>query len=756
MAIGRTPPALLTAAALVAVPAVTLPLPWWTAPRRPVVLTGTGPAVPGEATRWSGWEVIGTASAALLVALVVAAATVVLLYARRGGRWAVAARVLVAVAGAAFVAAGTSVLAGWGSGAALGAVIALIAGTAAVLLAAGRTPRFLLGALLAVVLIAVVVPVLPGEPGSGSGERRAGPFVRIADLDAPQLRTATAGLPASPESRIVPLDAGVGIASRAGLAGVDPRGRAEVLALTPDAPPTTPGPPILGVDGNRVARWSGAEEVTVTGLDATDPVAVTVHGVSAASVVGPDGTMWLRSTGDPPGTARVLDLAERNGTQVAAGTFLPVVFILGPVDSVPVDVAAVFPLRDGALRFVPQAAGVRLERISSGPAARAEVDVLAGGLDPSCGLTASGPATFLPRQSPLAVDAVGGVWFVAGDGAAARLVRLDPSGALRAVPSALPGPVTSIAVDPSGDVVLTAFDPDGPALWRLPEPGSALGDLPAPPPGCTPSPAAVARPVTLVPVARAGRDSLGVPLGVDGRWAAGAPGGEVAVVAADGTRTPVGTRSDGTRGQVWPDGSGGVWWLESPPGGAPRTLVHATAAGEQRFAPVPDPAPGGSADTFLLTDLGGRPPLLATPVGAFRIGGGAPVRAVDGRIGAGVFRSDGRGWVLADGRLLALDGDQVLGPVIDAGERRGDTTPVAVQLARGVTPATLALPRATVGLDGSGRPLVISDDMVLAVGADGAVTVVAQDRRLAGLGLFAAEGGLMAYDTGDVLRVDLP
>jgi hypothetical protein len=452
----------------------------------------------------------------------------------------------------------------------------------------------------------------------------------------------------------------------------------------------------------------------------------------------------------------VLDLAERSGTQLAAGTFLPVVFILGPGDSVPVDVAAVLPLRDGALRFVPQAAGVRLERISSGPAARAEVDVLAGGLDPSCGLTASGPATFLPHQSPLAVDAGGGVWFVAGDGAAARLVRLDPSGALRPVPSPLPGPVTTLAVAPSGDVVLASLDPDGPALWRLPDPDSALGDLPAPPSSCAPSPATVARPVTLVPVARAGRDSLGVPLGVDGRWAAGAPGGEVAVVAADGTRTPVGARSDGTRGQVWPDGSGGVWWLESPPGGEPRTLVHATPAGERRFAPVPDPAPAGGADAYLLTDLGGRPPLLATPVGAFRIDGGAPVRTVEGRIDGGVVRGDGQGWVLAGGRLLALDGDRVLGPVIDAGERSGDTTPVAVQLARGVAPAALALPRGTVGLDGSGRPLVVSDDLVLAVGADGAVTVVAQDRRLAGLGLFAAEGGLMAYDTGDVLRVDLP
>jgi hypothetical protein len=132
------------------------------------------------------------------------------------------------------------------------------------------------------------------------------------------------------------------------------------------------------------------------------------------------------------------------------------------------------------------------------------------------------------------------------------------------------------------------------------------------------------------------------------------------------------------------------------------------------------------------------------------------VRVLDGRIGGGVVRADGRGWVLVDGRLLALDGDRVLGPVIDAGGRAGDVTPVAVQLARGVAPAALALPRATVALDPAGRAVVVADDVVLAVGDDGGVSVVAQDRRLMGLGLFAAEGGLMAYNAGDVLRVDLP
>ncbi len=77
---------------------------------------------------------------------------------------------------------------------------------------------------------------------------------------------------------------------------------------------------------------------------------------------------------------------------------------------------------------------------------------------------------------------------------------------------------------------------------------------------------------------------------------------------------------------------------------------------------------------------------------------------VGGRVAGGVVRADGRGWLLADGGLVALDGDHVLGAVIDPGDRRADTTPVAVQLANGVAPAALALPRATVALDGAGRP----------------------------------------------------
>ncbi len=96
-----------------------------------------------------------------------------------------------------------------------------------------------------------------------------------------------------------------------------------------------------------MVRWSAADAVTVTGLDERDPVAVTVHGVSAASRLGADGTLWVRATSDPPGAARLLDLAQRDGEQTADATYLPVFAIHGPTASAAVDVATLLPVADG-------------------------------------------------------------------------------------------------------------------------------------------------------------------------------------------------------------------------------------------------------------------------------------------------------------------------------------------------------------------------------------------------------------------------
>jgi hypothetical protein len=729
----RRPLTLWTATALAAVPVLLLVLPWWSA-SPPVVLAGRAPAWPGQADSWAGWELVGPLRATLLAGLLVAAGALLAVARPRG------ARVLLVVTGAAAAVAGVEVLLGWGAG--MPAAAAVVMGSGAAVLAAAGTP-----AVLAVALLAAGVPLLPGGPAVPTGAQ-AGPFERLARLDAAELRSGTAGLPLlSGKATVAVVEGRAGVATTDGLAVVDDRGRTQVLARTPEGPRDRPA--IIGAARGRVVRWSAADEVTITALDAADPVAVTVMGVSAVSRLGAGGVLWVRATADPPGATRLLDLAERDGVQEPDATFLPVGTIHPPADSAPVDVATLLPLDDGAVRIIRQEAGHRLERLTSGPAADTEVTVLAGGLDDGCGLTSSGPASFLPQVGPLVAGADGELWFTTGDGDAARLVRLDADGTLRAVAAKLPGHVDGLAVQPVGAVVLAVHGPDGPGLWRLAEPAAALAELPPPPPGCGAA-MHLAPPVDLVPVARTRRDASAVPLGADGRWAAGGsgPAGDVTLVAPNGTRTPLGVRADGAA-RVVPDGAGGVWWWEPGAG-----LVHAARSGAQRRHAVGVPGEGRA----LVPDLGGRPPLLATDAGAFRVGsgGGPPVRVAAGPIGGGVVRADGRGWLVADGRLLALDGDRVLGPVIDAGERSSASTPVAAQLARGVAPLALALPRAAVGLDPSGRALVVADDVVLAVADDGAVSVVAQDRRLVDLPVFAAEGGLVGTGRGELLRVDLP
>jgi hypothetical protein len=727
----RRPPTVLTATGLAAVPVVLLGLPWWTPPP-PVLLVGTGPAVPGPDPAWSGWELVGPPRGLLLGALLVAGFVALL------AGVLPAARVLLVLAGAAAVVIGVEVVLDRGLGISAGLTVA--AGAATAVLSATGAPL-----LLGVAVLAVVIPLLPGGPRATAPDAQAGGFQLIARLDAGEPRSGAAGLPAAGAAAAVIVDGRPGVVTPAGLAVADEHGRAWVLARTPDGPPDRPA--IIGAAGGRVLRWTAADAVTVTALDPNDPVAVTVTGVGAVSRLGADGTAWVRAVGDPPGAARRLDLAQRDGEQRPDATYLPVVTINPPSDSAPVDVETVLPVGDGAVRVVPQETGQRLERLTSTAAADTEVTPLAGGLDPRCGLTSSGPASFLSHAGQPAAGPEGALWFTADAGYTTLLTRLAPDGTLRAVAGPLPGRIETLAVEPTGAVVVTAQGPDGPGLWRLPDPAAALVDLPAPPPGCTP-PAQAAPGVTLVPVARTGHDVLGVPLGADGRWAAGGTdtaGEEVAVVAPNGTHTSLGAREEGATGFV-PDGTGGIWWWE------PRRLVHADRSGVQR-GPAVD-VPGDRP--VLVPDLSGRPPLLATDAGAFRIDSGTPVPVVEGPVAGGVVRADGRGWLVAGGRLLALDGDRVLGPVIDAGERPTDPTPVAVQLAHGTAPAALALPRAVVALDVGGRAVVIADDVVLAAGDDGAVRVVAQDRRLVGLPVTAAEGGLVAIGRGELLRVDLP
>lgn len=707
------------AAALGVVAVAALLLPWWRAAVSPVLLA-VGPSQGLDADTWPGWEVAGVPLAALQCVVAVAALAATL------RKTDTLAHGLTAAAGAGAAALGISALVKWGVSGAAGPWVTIVAGAGAFLLAS--SPWFAVPMLVA---IALSIVFLDGPPQPDA----SGPFVRIAGLDAAGLRSGTPELPRPLDGRLITVDGAAAVVTEDGIARLDTRGRAEVLARVPDHDRGRPGG-VLGVAGDRVARWVDVNRVAVTGLRAGDPVAIVIRDISAAGPVGADGMLWLRAIGDPMGTVRRLDLRAYQGEQSLAAVYLPVVTIDLPAGAEPLDPSRLLPAADGALRFVAQESGYRLERVtpdSSGVA----ITTLAGGLDPTCGLSRAPRDAHIPSSGPLAIDAAGGVWYA---GAPDRLARLGADGVLQAVPQPLPGPVIGLVAAADGSIVAAVAGQGGPGLWRLPDAAGALADLPPTPPGCLPAPPRVGPPVELVPIGTT--DASGVPLDTTGRWAATRRDRlDVAAVGVDGSRAALGTRRDGKAGRVWPDGSGGVWWLEAADPGAV-TLVHGrTGIPEERLGPLRVPA------STLIPDLGGRPPLLGAPTGVYRVDGS---QVLQGAVSGGVVRADGRGWVLVDGRLVTLEGTRV----IDAGEGRGGQVPVAVQLAQGVAPAQLALPRATVGLDARGGAVVVTDGVVLAVADDGAVSVAAQDARLHAP--FTVVGGLVEVADGTLLRVDLP
>jgi hypothetical protein len=744
--------AVLVAAALDIAAAATLWLPWWQAPVRPVLLQPL-PSAAGDAETWSGWEILGWLPSTLLVVLGIAALG---LAPTSGSVRTVAGRTVAAAGGASAASAALFVLLTWGASPAPGGWLALVCGVAAV----GSAMRGLRGGFAVlpavVALLAATGTAVAATPGTGDTEPvAAGPFVRVAGLHAEQqFRSGTTDLGATlATSRLVPLDGGSAIGTPAGIIRVGTDGRAEVLARFPD--PDDRDNEVLGVAGGRVAWRTEPDSVAVTSLHPGDPVAAVVGGVTVrprVGRVGSDGSLWLHALDDE--TVRRLDLAALSGTRSIDASGLPEV----PVGDL--DVADARPAPDGAIRDVRQpGVGYAIERLTPGPGGPS-TERIAGGLDRSCGLTRTAKDAYLPVVIAPTYDPRGGFWFATGDDRR-TLARLEADGTLRTVPHPLPGDVYDLLPTANGDVDML-LGGDAPGLWRLLRAADALADLPPTPGDCVPDPAPVGPPVDLVPAADVRNDPLGILIGADGRWASGRRDGEstrIERVNPDGSRTPLGDREDGNLGDVWPDGAGGVWWVERPRESGVVTLVHARPGGDvQRSAPVAHPAPGASSG--LLTDFSGRPPLLGTAAGAYRIDGGHAEQVLPGMIDDGVVRADGRGWVVADGRLLALDGERVLGPVIDAGERRDDRdTPVPVQLAKGVPPDRLALPGWTrVGLDERGRTIVISGGVVLTVDDAGGVTVIAQDGRLdprRGF-IYSVEGGLAWSADGNPSLIMLP
>lgn len=732
MATSQRPRAAPSAALLVSCAAAALLLPWWRADRAPTLLR-IGPTTTSDPDVWSGVEVVGTFWAVLLAALALVAVAV-------SGRPLIC-RVLAVVAGAGLGTAGVVALLGWGA-AAPGPWVTAVAGALGTLV--GLVGRPLLTPLAAVV--AAVVVFVGGAPVPASGT--AGPFEQVARLDAAQARSGTTALPPPlREPRLTVVDATVAVMTADGLVAMGTDGHARVLArIGADDPGRAGG--ILGVAGDRVARWTAPDTIAVAGVRAGDPLDVRIHDVVAAGPVGTDGSLWLQAVVDPPGTIRRLDLSAYDGVQSLAVVYLPVVTISAPPGAVRLDVPGLLPLPGGAVRFVAQNSGYRLERVTPTSGSIAATTI-AGGLDPACGAVRTGRDAFLPGAGPIAITAAGGIWFAIGD----RLAHLDTGGTLRMVDAPLPGAVDALAAPGDGSVALIVRSGPDHTLWRLPDALARATDLPQAAPSCVPAPPAAGPAAVLVPVGNTGRDPLGVPLDAAGRWASSRGGSDAAITAVggDGRRVELGVRRDGVPGSVRPDGSGGAWWLEAA-ANAPPVLVHGRAGGVEERRPLPSLSSGDPPT--LLDDLGGRPPLLGTADGAYRLTEAGAVRLVDGVVTGGVVRADGRGWVLADGRMVALDGDRVLGPVIDAGERRSDPAPVAVQLAKGVPPAGLALPRAAVALDARGRAIVVSDGVALAVDDAGSVAVAAQDVRLTGVR--AVEGGMVVVMDGTLLRVDLP
>lgn len=465
-----TAPRVVLPAALAAVAAAALLLPWWRADRGAVLLDGEGVRAL-DPDVWTGVEVTGVWT--VVVAALAAVSVVVALLTCVGlGRLSTVAAWASAAAGLAGLGAACRALVAWGPSGAAGPWIALVAGLGAVVGAlsfgawdarsgAARARRWiLLGAAAAL----VVVAVLPGGPGP----RATGPFVPVAAVGAFPLRSGADGLAAAGDVRPVLADGVPGVVSRAGVVvGVD--GRALVLARLDRGAPAP-----IGVVGDRVVRWISADAVAVTGLHVDSTVDVVVRGVTEAGTLGADGSVWLRTDADPTGTVRRLDVARVAGQQRIAATWLPVVTIQEPEP--PVDLRTVLPVRGGGLRNLADAG--RLELLTgtaAGIAARPLVGTRCGAAGvASLDRTAADPS---------------GVWFVLTGADGERLAHLDPAtgAVVRTVDARPPGTVTALAAPGDGSLLLVTRDADGAALWRLPDAAAALG-APAEPPVTCPAP----------------------------------------------------------------------------------------------------------------------------------------------------------------------------------------------------------------------------------------------------------------------------
>ncbi|MBB4907185.1 hypothetical protein [Actinophytocola algeriensis] len=708
-------------ALVAAVAAAGLWLPWWSADH-PTYLVSLGEMTDQGTERLRGVDVAGSWAVTLVIGAAVAAVVAAVVPEFRARWW------LIAAAGIAQAAAAAVVVASWGLD--LGSASTLVAGLVVAVIAvralATALPRRLKATPAVLLLVAVPAGFVPVDTlGDTTGRD---PFERLAN--------------AGP-SRLLPVDDGVGLAERGAVrtvSGVRPA----VLARLDDARAEP-----LGVVAGRLVVFSpyrgpddDGGEVWIARLGVPDAQRAVVTGVNAVSAMSGAGTV-LVETGEPHRqTVHRLDVTRLpDGARMLAAELAAVPLpTSGPFEN--------HELGPHRLRLLDQPRagrvavtgphtndGERLDVAGPGDGGR----LAAGGLDPACGLTANGPDTFLPELGAVTADGADGWWLATED----RLLHLAADGELRALPPLDLGvPESALVVD--GDLHVGTRE----GVWRLADPRSRLEALPEPGRDCFPRPE-VGGPAPLTPIAVAPhtRDVLDVT----GRHAERTVNGAIEVVAADGARTPLGPRQGEEDGllEFVPDGSGGLWWLETvvpvPDEPLARQLVHASAAGVvTRHAPVA----GGGERNKLHPDLSGGVPLVGhcPPTRFSGRGDAASIPALENLKGESgclspVVGRDGRGWVLAQGGLYWFDPAR-LGPATPVVNAAGsDDVPVAVALAHGADPATVRLPYATLAFDSAGGLLVLSEDVLLGVTVEGAVTVLAQDGRLHGGKLSAVEGG---------------
>lgn len=749
-------------ALLAVLAAVALWLPWWRASR--VTYRYEGGALTDDGRQsLSGTEVVGDGVVWLLLLTAFVAVVAVANGDRRESRatwwW---------LAGAGVVGSTVAVVTVWswglavGSAVTLGAGLVLFGGAVVVLvgtLAGWRRPLAAATALLAVPVWFVTaeepahqrpdaapLELLMAAAGRGSEESPRGGASVLPSTDG--------------RYELVPVDDGLGIALPEAVVAVADD-RLTVLVRNHD---TRVSP--RGIVGGRLVVVGPEREVRVV---APGRPPATVSGALTVGPLSRTGTMLVTTGERDAPVLRRLDLTTglTAGRDIGADS-LPEVAAPSTARLVGTAPDGRSPVREhpasGRLVASDSSPGERLVTAASGDEDWAP---LAGGYDETCWLNNRAAESFLTGVDAVAPAGKDGWWFATSPGGESRLLTVSGDGRLLAAPSAIGiGSFSSLAEDGDGSLLAVS----GIGLWRLPA-GAAV-ELPDPPAGCAAHPE-VGEPARLVPLG-VNYDTSARPLDVHGRRAEVTEDGTVVAVAPDGTRTTLGRRidapgiDDDDRRQVVPDGSGGVWWIETVPPDTPvddetgrgpnplqtRRLVHATAGGEvRRLGRVP-----GGDDIDLSTDLSGGEPLVGRCVPVRYAGGQErPVPALAGftqclRVAVG---PDGRGWAVSNKGLFTFDpgGSRPARAVIDP---EGDgAVPVAVQLAHGTAPSALTPDYYPIAFDSAGGPLLLDDDVLIGLSGAGEVVVVAQDERLRGARLYGVAGGaLVRTADGTLFRLD--